>query len=51
MIGLAAATPNHAGAGGRGLPLMEQSVRQARWLLMPIFALYGGLMLVGVFFG
>ena len=33
------------------LLLKEQSVWQARWLLIPIFALYGGMVLVGVLFG
>ncbi len=33
------------------LLLTEQSVWQARWLLIPIFALYGSMMLIGVFFG
>ena len=44
-------SPNGAEAGERGLPLKEKSVWQARWLLIPIFALYGGLALVGVLFG
>ena len=34
-----------------GNPLMEQSVWQARWLLVLVFALSGGFMLVGVLFG
>ena len=44
-------SPNGAKAGEGGLPLKEQSVWQARWLLIPIFTLYGGVGLVGVFFG
>ena len=44
-------SPNGVEAGEGGLPLKEQSVWQARWLLIPIFALYGGLALVGVLFG
>ena len=31
--------------------MAEMSVRQARWLLLPVFALYGGIMLVGVLLG
>jgi hypothetical protein len=42
-------SPNGAGAGEGGSPLTEQSVWQARWLLIPIFALCGGVMLVGCF--
>ncbi len=30
-------------------PLLgEKSVRQARWLLIPVFSLYGSMMLVGL---
>ncbi|MET0167953.1 MAG: hypothetical protein ABW318_23555 [Vicinamibacterales bacterium] len=42
---------NSAEAGADGLQRLEQSVWQARWLLIPIFALYGGMMLVGIVFG
>ena len=44
-------TANGAEAGGGGLLLKEQSVWQARWLLIPLFALYGAMALVGVLFG
>ena len=27
----------------------ERSVQQARWLLIPVFSLYGGMMLIGLF--
>jgi len=48
---MVAMSPSGAGASDGGLPLKEQSVWQARWLLIPIFALYGGMALVGVAFG
>jgi len=35
--------------GEGGLVLGERSVSQARWLLVPIFSLYGGMMLAGMF--
>jgi hypothetical protein len=42
---------NTAEAGADGLQRLEQSVWQARWLLILIFAFYGGIMLVGIVFG
>jgi hypothetical protein len=51
MKGMVAMSPIGAAAGEGGSLLQERSVRQARWLLIPIFALYGGMMLVGVIFG
>jgi hypothetical protein len=34
---------------GEGELLPESSVRQARWLLVPVFSLYGVMMLAGLF--
>jgi hypothetical protein len=45
-----AISTNSMQADEGGLPWTEQSVWQARWLLIPMFALYGGIMLVGVIF-
>ncbi|HET9538140.1 MAG TPA: hypothetical protein VFP43_22800 [Mesorhizobium sp.] len=30
--------------------MVERSVQQARWLLIPVFSLYGCMMLVGLLF-
>jgi hypothetical protein len=44
----ASSKPQGALGGEDGLMPAESSVAQARWLLVPIFSLYGGMMLVGM---
>ena len=38
-MGVAGMSPNGSLGGEAELPLVEKSVRQARWLLIPVFAL------------
>jgi hypothetical protein len=45
----ASSRPQAALRGEGGLTPAESSVAQARWLLVPIFSLYGGIMLAGMF--